>query len=552
VTHRTHRAGGRRTAPALIAFVLLAALYFAGAAQAADGTRVFTSGPLSTSFQSTPVLSWPVLVWADRAPLPPPDTSYADARVWACNLVTGQTWPVTTGTPSGPQILPSVLVRGGVVRIVWEQRDTGTTPYNDSDIWIWQGTTGGVAAPTYPRALITGAGSAATHDATQQFAPSIGVAREPDADHVVVAWQDDRDNPDALNGVGGPTPQIFMLDLSADSDHNGTPDYEELGFDPATAGRRVETSGPSAFAQRQPSVGPAGIFWIDDRNAVSEYLSQVWRWDPLTASVGLYSQSAMPALSDSTSVAASRSGAAWLGAGPYPTWSEVYRRTVGKPTAAIVPPLFPGSIAATYTLSSTRDRFAIAGFHGVSGSGDLDVFFWDSLSGQTVPVCNVGSNDRTLTPQLNQASPAPAAIPGGGTRVVWSDARDNPPGTTVEKLVFHLYQAVVPDVSIKADRLTIRLGASIKLSAGVAPKLAGHRVWFQRGTRYTDSIYGATRYKEWKTISRRTLTTTSSATMYWEPRARGTYYVRIWFTGGAKTGLNHVPNASRIVKIVVL
>jgi hypothetical protein len=551
VTHSIRRAGGRLAAPVVFALVVLAALCFAGAAQAADGTRVFTSGDLSTSFQSTPALSWPVLVWADRAPLPAPDTGYGDARVWACNMVTGQTWPVTAGTPNGPQLAPAVLVRGGVVRIIWEQRDTRTTLYNDSDIWIWQGTTAGAAAAGYPRALIAGAGSAATHDATQQFEPSIGVVRELDADHVVVAWRDDRDAPDAVSGVGGATPQIFMLDLTADSDHNGTPDYEEPAFDPATAGQRVEATGPTGFAQRQPSVGPVGIFWIDDRSAVSEFLSKVMRWNPITGLVVRYSQSAMPALSDSVSVAASRSGAAWLGAGPFSSTSEVYQRVAGQPIVAIVPPLYPGSVVGTYTIGSTRSRFAMTGFHGAGGGGDLDIFFWDSLSGQTVPVCNIGSNDRGLTPQLGQASPAPAAA-DGGTRVVWSDARDNPPGTSAEKLVYHLYQAVVPDVSITADRLSAHLGTRITLSARVTPALAGRTVWFQRGTRYADSTYGVTRYKNWKTIARRTLASTSSVSLRWLPKARGTYYVRVWFTGGAKAGLNHVPNASRVIKIVVL
>ena len=64
--------------------------------------------------------------------------------------------------------------------------------------------------------------------------------------HIVLAWEDTRDN-------GPSAPQVYMLDLSRDSNGNGTPDYREPGFDPKTAGVRgdLRHHGPPARRDRR-------------------------------------------------------------------------------------------------------------------------------------------------------------------------------------------------------------------------------------------------------------------------------------------------------------
>jgi hypothetical protein len=152
----------------------------------------------------------------------------------------------------------------------------------------------------------------------------------------------------------------------------------------------------------------------------------------------------------------------------------------------------------------------------------------------------------------------------GGSRVVWADARPwaNGASTDHDSLAYELYVALVPTVSVAANRTTRDLGQSLTLSAKVTPNFTGRNVKFQKGTRhvltYPWYLGGkSVSYTRWTTFKTKALSAASKASWTWTPARKGTCWVRAWFVGGTKytdvggRKVPHVPDTSRVVKIVV-
>ena len=78
---------------------------------------------------------------------------------------------------------------------------------------------------------------------------------EPDGDHVIVAWEDTRDN-------GYDAALVYMLDLTADTLYQSAA-WEITGA--PTAGAAIDPTPVWARGQRQPDVGSGGIVWLDER-----------------------------------------------------------------------------------------------------------------------------------------------------------------------------------------------------------------------------------------------------------------------------------------------
>jgi hypothetical protein len=517
---------------------IAALLLLAGTAFAVDGVRLFSkSNPLVNDRQTDPSTGGQMLVFADASP-DPFGGPFLWSRVWAFNLSTRYGWEISPTAIKGPQFVPSVCVLNGVVYAVWVSSDTLTDPGNvDFDLWLWHGdAAGNGAAPTL---LISGPA------ATNQTAPDIGVVTYPDGPHVVVAWQDTRDH-------GTAAPLIHMLDLPKDSDANGTPDYLEPGYDPATAA--TEPISASTIAQHDPTVGPRGVFWTDERyGAVGGYKSTIFRYDLTVGpppAAGIFFQDAAD-YTDSEQPAATSSGCAWLRMGPAWPSAEPWFMDTGTAVphlAAIV--TNPTAIATYSTTSMKRVPLAIVAGHRGASDADSDIFFADSATGQTIPVCNVGTTAMNVNTKArySQVQPAITSTPGG-TRIVWIDRRQNAAGTLAADLVSWLYTAIVPKVIVAANHSSIGLGGTVTLTSAVTPNEKGWRVSFQRGTKYTDPLFNTTRYKGWTAIKTVYLSRYSKALCTWRPMRKGTYYVRAWFNGAGASGT--VPNTSPVLKIVV-
>ncbi len=217
-----------------------------------SGTPQSQTHPAVSSTGGTAVATWEQTPWA-----PPAQPAFTDStRVVAFNLTKRIAWSLHSGvypTIPGEQADPTVLVCGSNrVIIVYTQADRTQPGQLDEDLWMWEGDDRGHAAAGFPRLLIKGPGPSPT----LQYAPSLGqVSESGSGKHIVLAWQDTRDN-------GPSAPQIYMLDLSRDGDRDGTPDYKEKGFDPETAGARVSAS---AAPQLHPAVGSSGVWWDDLR-----------------------------------------------------------------------------------------------------------------------------------------------------------------------------------------------------------------------------------------------------------------------------------------------
>jgi hypothetical protein len=517
-----------------------ALLLIAGTAQAADGVRLFTnSNPLVNDSQSDPATSGQMLVFADSAPDPLGGANLW-ARIWAFNLTTRIGWDISPTIIKGPQSAPNVCVANGVVYAVWVSADTLSGPGTDYDIWLWQGDTAGTAAAgTWPMKLVTGPPS------TDQTAPSIGVVVYPDGAHVVVAWQDTRDH-SAL------APLIHMLDLSRDSDVNGTPDYLEPSFDPATAANTPISA--STIAQTDPTVGPKGVFWTDERfAAVGGFKSAIFRYD-LTVSpppaAGVFFKDTAD-YTDSAAPVATNSGCAWLYvASGWPSLEPSFMNAGATTPQVAAVVTNPTAIATYYVKAMTRVPLAIVAGHGGASDTDSDIFFSDTSTGQTIPVCNVGTTSPNADTKARYSQDQPAITSTtGGTRIVWIDRRQNAAGTPAAVLVTRLYTAIAPKVTMGANHSSISLGGTVTLTSAVTPNLKGWKLSFQRGAKTTDTMHGVTRYKSWTLIKSVYLSRYSKAVCTWRPTRKGTYYVRAWFNGAGASGT--IANASPVVKIVV-
>ena len=117
----------------------------------------------------------------------------------------------------------------------------------------------------------------------------------------------------------------------------------------------------------------------------------------------------------------------------------------------------------------------------------------------------------------------------------------------------------MPTVTASVDHARVEHGRTVTVTARVAPNFSGVKVRLQKGRRHVvhtpdESIVYFT---GWSTVQSQALSATSKASLSWRPRVPGTYYLRVFFPGGkrytdvADRKVPHVPNVSRIVRIVV-
>jgi hypothetical protein len=547
---RSHRRG-----PGLILIAVAVLLLAPATALAADGVPLYPPGidaAYSNTSMENPDLSGPMLtfeIFGLSASSPVVKDPVARVMLWnaadGTNLNIGNE---VVGLPAGAdQRHPTVLdtsAGAGVrdVYVVWQQWNDPVTATRD--IWLWRGDEEGTADAGFPMLLVSGPAN------SNQYAPELGVSATPSGDHVIVVWGDDRD-------TAGAATEIYMLDLSADTDGDENPNYLEPGFDPAFAGDRVDATGSLPKGQHDPVVGAKGIFWLDERDAASPGNADVYRADLAVALPVVGSFWTNPGDYEAVSPRASSEGAAWLGpgiaGGPFEPWVKKAGGEAGIVT----------SLADPFAMDVYGMRFALTGGHGGNTSGDYDIFYYDRTTGQNVPVCNVGDDDWDKLKV--QDTPTIGSAPGG-SRVVWADARQstNTAATDPNELAYELYVALVPTVREKASRTTLALGQTVTLRASVTPNFAGARVKFQKGTRHTfahDYYLGGRQvwFSNWTTFRKTALSNASRTSFTWKPTKKGTYWVRVWFVGGrryvdvqsAHRKVPHVPNTSRIIKIVV-
>lgn len=524
------------------ALALCLVLTAAGPAFAADGRQLFASDdPFAGQFDGyslcQPDAEGTTLAFV-ATPLPDNGVT-RDSRVWVVDFSSEEAWAVRPGAypdvVPGQQAAPTVASpEPGTVVVVWEQADSHEPGYWDTDLWIWWGDEYGQAVRDFPKPLVTGPAI------TNQTQPSLGVVNVNGEQHLVLAWQDDRDN-------GPLAPLVYALDLT-------DVDVAAPGYDAATAGVCLD---PSTHGQYRPSVGPKGVVWVDTRTDTAGGAMSSLRYctfatgQPVTAAF----YSVRNEWDDVDSPAATLTGAAFLGpsmaGGPFQPWHKALGGTAG--VIAVLHD--PGELdAVCRTGSSACTRLAMTGRHGATDT-DYDVFFWDSRVQQTVPVCTVGSSDFMERDRLGQSDLAVALGPSTGSTVVWADARHNPVGAASEDLTTCLWAASVPAVRLSADRTTVALGRSVTFTARVRPGMPTRVVRFQRGTRYSDPFYGFVRYKGWTTLATKRLSSSSSATWKWVPKKRGTYWFRVRSSAAtlAVDGVTRVFVAapSRVLKVVV-
>ena len=242
-----------------LALLVAAPLMSGGVAHAVDGVPLVPPG--SSGFQwgsmENPDLSGPSLTFEAYEKSMP-----LNRNVWFWNTATGLRHRIRDDMP-GAMTSDISQRNAGVadvrasdgsrsVHVVWQQVYENS-PFSDNDIWIWRGDRRGNADEGFPRPLVTG--PAGTH----QYRPDIGLTRTPTGNRLVVAWADDRDS------MGGAL-RVRWLDLSADADSDGVPNYLDEEFSTITAGGLADPGVQVGTNQDEPVVGPRGIFWVDLRN----------------------------------------------------------------------------------------------------------------------------------------------------------------------------------------------------------------------------------------------------------------------------------------------
>jgi hypothetical protein len=535
-------------APFLVIAVAAAFLACAAPALAVDGVPLYPPG-VDDAYSGVSMrladMSGP-MIGVEMQPVPVVVGPFL-ARVYGWNAAVGWNFPLSPigGAPvTADQRGVTVLNVGGTVYYAWMQQDDPAITL--WDVWLWKGDETGAAAAGYPRRLISGP------DPSNQITPDLGLVKEADGNHTMLAWLDDR--------ASAPTaPQVYMLDLSKDTDVDGTPDFEEASFDPASAGTRVDPSGDTAKGQWGPVVGAKGIFWIDDRHAVvhgtTKYGREIWRasLSPGPHASLFWSRKKLPTGS-AKCLQATKAGAAWLASNLFyrgSGWAPL-AKNVGGTARAI-------SFYASDSFAVSGSAYALASSHDNIPGSDSDIFFKGPVSGQVVPICNVGV-DFPDDSGAWQIEPAISTAPGG-YRMIWSDSRHvaNTPASPFDELAYQLYVALVPTVALSANHLTVPHGHKVTFTCSVTPNFTGAQVRLQKGKRTARATpFGpAVIYHDWSVLKTKALTGASHATFSWAPQTRGTYYLRVWFAGGKRytdvgtRKVPHVPNVSRVVRVVV-
>ena len=532
-----------------LALLLAAPLMSAGVAHAADGVPLVPPGSSGFEWGSmeNPDLSGPSLAFeAYEVSMP------LNRNVWLWNTATGLRHRIGDDMPTA--MTSDISQRNAAVadvrapdgsrsvHVVWQQIHENS-PFSDNDIWIWRGDRRGNVDEGFPRQLVTGP------TGSHQYRPNIGLTRTPSGNQLVVAWADDRDSP-------GGAVRVRWLNLSADADKDGVPDYLDQGFSTITAGRLADPGAKLGTNQDEPVVGPRGILWVDLRGDNSmDKAKAVYRLDlgvrpPAVRRFWVSSGAVTP-----WSLRATGSGGAWLGPGiagaPYLPWSRAVGGKAGVFTV----------LADAGEFDVVAQRFALTGGHAGATDGDPDVYYFDRVTGQNVPVCSVGESPRNKLKM--QVRPTIGLAPGGA-RVVWMDSRhpQNTPSTDPQSLVYKLYVALVPTVKAATSRTTVRLGTKVRLTAQVAPDFRGNPVKFQRGKRDVledPYLLGGSlpTYFGWKAMKTKDLEKGSTVSWAWKPKKKGTYFVRVWFKGGSRytdvgdRKVPHVGNTSKVLRIVV-
>lgn len=548
----------------LAAIMVLALLASAVPALAADGIRVTPEviGVAGIS-QHAPDISGDFVVYS-LGTRPP-----SDDELVAVKYLLSDAAPFVVSQDS-PKVyrdnFPRILSSGGTLYVVWT-RVTLTDPW-DQDVMIWQGTydTGSETfVPTnasFPKTLATGP----VTSVSDQSQPSVGLTSVGGVDHVVVAWQDTRDN-------GYDAPQAYLMDLSADSLYTGL--GWVAGGGPQTSGLRVDPTGVWGRGQLAPSVGAGGIFWFDER------------WSFLDADSGLMDTAVWRAdLSSGTTVAGpfwtdsshandngvdggrgptvTGDGAVWPRSGPYGAFvSQLFTKSTSGTGHLLTWATRPAAVDAWYDPGSTTTGFAFMGAP-FAGAFESDIFAYFPRTGQRIAVCDVhwpAGTDPEATANYYlkyQFDPAIGPAPGG-YRVIWADDRDSQLGVDESLADPRLYEAFVPTVSLKAVKSHTLRGTRFSLTAGVAPDFAGEKVKLQKvhplvshGTHVWafPTTYGTVK----------TLGAGSHASWTVNLIGHGSFYVRAYFYGATKYGVDgagtsgrlvpHVPNYSNVIKVV--
>ena len=238
-------------------------------------------------------------------------------------------------------------------------------------------------------------------------------------------------------------------------------------------------------------------------------------------------------------------GVAWLRSGPYgdPDAYEPVAKAVGGSAAVFSPITQPVDFDTWYTPGQSATAYTFMGLHAGSLKAiDYDVFFYDPATHQTMPVCDIGWAPGTdpETPNYytkQQADPAIGPgllrLPRGLDRLSRLDAgRRRQPGRRSP------VRSLRADGDHQVERDHAEPGKSATISAPVAPNFASYnvRLQFVRAT----TRYGATQYTALRSSLSviKALSSRSAASWTFKPTKKGTYLVRIYFSGGAKYTYN--------------
>jgi hypothetical protein len=530
----------RTTRPAIVlvtlAVVMGLCLAMAATAFAADGVRVIPL-PAATPDpgQLDPAISGYCLAYTSTNPV----AELSDESHIALKYLGDDSAPyiiptpdyAPVGTPDFKDMEPAIFAYESDIYVIWT-RARLAEPW-DTHLMIWKGIHNGPPAggpatfipdAGYPKTFIHGPESPVAF----QSAASIGLVRLGAEEHVVAAWQDTRDT---CPGV----PEVFWLDLT-----------DEPSWSPTSSGLPVDSTGVLGRGQYLPTVSYTGIFWLDDRfswwddgNLTD---TAVYRMDMATLETAYYFRDTEHAYDNGSESGpqATADGALWLRSGPYGSgvWAPFIKPLSGSThtLSPVVQPLSP----ATFTLAdATSTGVAIAGKHANSAaSHDWDIFFFDSAAGAQVPVCDRSvSLPAAAAYKNNQFDPA-VSYAHYAYRVVWVDQRDSTGEDTPDA---KLYEAFVPTVTWTLRARTIFDLKALRSRVTVKPDFAGEPVKLQRvtpvsqlGRRTYYKPYGRGYLATATMVAGSPDSESSVASLKWTPKAKGTYYLRVWFPGAAK------------------
>jgi hypothetical protein len=565
-THYVGTRSQRRRAPlvllSLCTLGLLLAL--AGPALAADGVRVIPT-PLATPDygQFEPSIGADILAYSSCDPT----LGENDDQVIRLKFLWDDSTPQAIPRPDGYKDMePAVLVDGGTIYVVWTRLRL-EEPW-DSHIMIWKGSYGTPPASGtpefipdfgYPTELVEGPD---TTPLPRQVSPAIGLVTVGGDQHVVVAWEDSRDTAPAV-------PLVYWMDLT-----------DSPTWDPTTAGTAADPTDFIGRGQHLPTVGPGGIYWLDERlswwdeGALMD--TAIWRLNVATSESAYFFRDTDHAYDNGMDEApqVTYNGAAWLRLGPYGGAGVLpYVKPAGGAGHTVGPLIRPFDLAAYTKDGASTTGLAVAAMHADRIDAiDADIFYLDANTGARTAVCDRG-NPAGATPDTapdyftyNQMSPA-IGNAFYAYRVIWADQRDS---VSEDSPDAKLYEAFVPTVRWSVRPTTILNLHALRMAVTVQPDFTGEPVKLQQvkpvrslgGIIYKPAGRGFPATATM--VAGSPNTSSSTATLKWTPKAKGTYYFRAWFPGAAKytydgstiaTGQDvvvpHVGNYSKVVKIIV-